>query len=118
MSMLLVLIILGLTEAAIDGLDLEIQKPLDDPETEFEDDSSPNWLPFKNMNAALRGYNIMEGDPLHKDRDPGFKHQIFEPTMKNAQDRYVIHPAYTYDGSIDCNLQMTVDVSSTVEEYR
>ena len=40
----------------------------------------PNWTPFPNMVAAMRGYNLLYGDPWHKDYDTGFANQIFLPT--------------------------------------
>jgi len=83
-----------------------------------EDDRSPNWLPFDNMNSALKGYNIMEGNPVSDGKDPGFRQQIFVPTMKNAQHRYVLHPAYTYDKEIYCDTSMTTKVSTTSSDYR
>ena len=32
------------------------------------------------MVAAMRGYNLLYGDPWHKDYDTGFANQIFLPT--------------------------------------
>ena len=56
-SVILVFIILGLTEATVDENDLNVQEPSDDPAI---DDSSPNWLPFDNMNSALKGYDTFD----------------------------------------------------------
>ena len=81
-------------------------------------DCSPNWLPFDNMNSALKGYDIMTGNPLSDGKDPGFRGQIFVPTVKNAQHRYQLHSAFTYDSEVYCDTKMTTDVSSTSKDYR
>ena len=60
----------------------------------------------------------MAGNPLSDGRDPGYRQQIFKPTVKNADNRYVLHPAYTFDNGISCKLDMKVDISSTIEQYR
>ena len=82
------------------------------------DDCSPNWLPFDNMNSALKGYDIMTGNPLSDGKDPGFREQIFVPTVKNAQHRYELHSAFTYDNEVYCDTKMTTDVFSTSKDYR
>ena len=82
------------------------------------DDCSPNWLPFDNMNSALKGYDIMKGNPLSNGKDPGFREQIFVPTVKNAQHRYELHSAFTYDNEVYCDSRMHTDVSSNSNDYR
>ncbi|XP_066925072.1 uncharacterized protein [Clytia hemisphaerica] len=82
------------------------------------DDCSPNWLPFDNMNSALKGYDIMTGNPFSNGKDPGFRQQIFVPTVKNAEHRYELHSAFTYDNEVYCDTKMTTDISSTSKEYR
>ena len=82
------------------------------------DDCSPNWLPFDNMNAALLGYDIMEGNPFQSNGDPGFRTQIFAPTVKTAQHRYELHSAYTFTEPNHCDTKMSTSVFSNANEYR
>ena len=64
------------------------------------------------------GYDIMEGNPFHKTQDPGFRAQIFEPTKKNKQNKYVLHDGIEFRQPNFCDKKMKKEVFSNSNEYR
>ena len=77
----------------------------------------PNWTPFPNMIAAMRGYNLPYGDPWHKDYDPGFTNQIFLPTR--YEDKKVsLDPSITASDIMNCRRSLKVKSFATTDSLR
>ena len=77
----------------------------------------PNWTPFPNMVAAMRGYNLLYGDPWHKDYDTGFANQIFLPT-RYEEGKVSLDPAITASDIMNCHRSLKVKSFATTESLR
>ena len=79
--------------------------------------------PFPNVGHALRGYNILKGNPLTTGVDPGFTGDIFEAiyTNRTTSDlRYTIPEALHALKEVICqiNFQDTTESISSVNKYQ
>ena len=71
----------------------------------------------KNMASALRGYNILLGDPHHKSHDPGFKNLIFN-YVKYLNGKPVLQPGITATDLYYCQKQLKSKSFANIEQYR
>lgn len=70
------------------------------------------------MVAALRGYNIITGNPIQNNGDPGFAGQIFQPTKLNALGRIELESGITASDLSNCELTMESKSFATINSYR
>ena len=78
---------------------------------------NPNWTPFPNLVAAMRGYNLLYGDPWHKDYDPGFTNQIFLPTLYE-DGKVSLDPSITASDIMNCRRSLKVNSFATTDSLR
>ena len=69
------------------------------------------------MVAAMRGYNLLYGDPLHKDYDTGFVNQIFLPT-RYKDGKVSLDPAITASEIKNCRRSLNVKSFATTDSLR
>eukprot|EP00794_Sanderia_malayensis_P015782 gene15782-17375_t len=82
----------------------------------------PNFEPKPNIFAAMYGYNILKGNPVSGDNnvDPGSfgLQQIFVPTKKNDQDRYLLEDGVQVGSGENCDLQEQHEIISNARQYQ
>jgi len=76
-----------------------------------------NWTPFENMNHGLQGYNIRNGNPMHKINDPGFKSQIFN-AVKIVDQKVQLESGIIVNDVANCNANMEKRTFTTLNSYR
>ena len=71
------------------------------------------------MALCMYGYNPFEMDQLTKGKpDPGVRSRIFEPTrFSEEQNAVVVNSFVDYADEINCNIQETTTVVSTMTDY-
>lgn len=79
---------------------------------------NPNWTPYENMVSALRGYNLRQGNPLDKNFDPGFKNQIFVPTVLNKEEKTIsLASGITASDLSNCKRKTKSNAFSNFDSY-
>ena len=78
----------------------------------------PNWTPFANMNNALMGYDIVDGDRLARDGDPGFRSQIFGAVVVDKQGRMVLDDGISAIDLLECESNFDSKTVTNVAEFK
>ena len=78
---------------------------------------NPNWTPYENMVSSIRGYHIREGNPI-SESDPGFRIQIFNPTVKNKNGRIELEAGVTSSDLSNCQKSALATTVQSYEAYR
>ena len=70
----------------------------------------------ENMSSALRGYNILLGDPHQKSHDPGFRNLIFNH-VKYLNGKPVLQPGITATDLYYCQNKLQAKSFANIEQY-
>ena len=74
----------------------------------------PNWTPFGNMNMALMGYDLINGDPMAKGGDIGFRSQIFGAVVTDDYGRMVLSDGIAAVDMLECESNFDSKTVSTL----
>ena len=80
---------------------------------------NPSYLPVRNLNSALRGYNLYIAAPFSQQLiDPGFRGLLFDSTNMDKYGRFAAHSAIDSTDVEACNAALSATVVNSVKEYR
>ena len=77
----------------------------------------PNWTPFANMNNALMGYDVVNGDTLAKRGDPGFRNQIFGAVVSDDNGRMVLDDGISAIDLVKCESNFQSTTVTNLKEF-
>ena len=78
-------------------------------------------MSFPSIDYAFSGYDVVQGYPLSKGRDPGFKSAIFKANYKNSNSngdcRYTLPKGIMAVPDVSCDVSFKSDIVKTTSEF-
>ena len=78
-------------------------------------------MSFPSIDYAFSGYDVVQGYPLSKGRDPGFKSAIFKANYKNGKSngdcRYALPKGIMAVPDVSCDVSFKSDIVKTSSEF-